>query len=324
MGSLTASFRKIVNNILYSGYEQLLTHEIKEFNIPGHIAIIMDGNRRFAKRCGMSMHHGHIRGADTTQRILDLSYELGVKQLTIYAFSTENLSRSYNEKKNLFDLIGVKLEEIINDERTHKRRMNVRILGNTDLLPLGLQKIAKQTEYITRNYDNFYLNIALAYGGRQEIVDTARIIATKIHSGKLLLSDINENTISSHLYPSPTLSVPDVDLIIRTGGDERISNFLPWQASGNECAAYFCAPYWPEFRKIDFLRSIRTYQTRERERLKNTVLRIVRLLNQTGHVEVKQVVCMSRKTVDITANEVLVILQDLSRTHEMRNVSFVW
>lgn len=324
MGSLTASFRKIVNNILYSGYERLLTHEIKEFKIPGHIAIIMDGNRRFAKRRGMSMHHGHIKGADTTQRILGLSYELGVKQLTIYAFSTENLSRSYNEKKNLFDLIGVKLEEIINDERTHKRRMNVRILGNTDLLPPGLQKIAKQTEYITRSYDDFYLNIALAYGGRQEIVDTARIIANKIHSGELLLSDINENTISSHLYPSPTLSVPDVDLIIRTGGDERISNFLPWQASGNECAAYFCAPYWPEFRKIDFLRSIRTYQTRERERQKNTVLRIVRLLNQTGHVEVKQVVCMSRKAVDITANEVLVILQDLSRTYEMRNVAFVW
>ena len=324
MGSLSASFRKMINNILYSGYERLLTHEIKEFKIPGHVAIIMDGNRRYAKRLGMSMYQGHIRGADTTQRILDLSYELGVKQLTIYAFSTENLSRSYNEKKNLFDLIGIKLEEIINDERTHKRRMKVRILGNTDLLPPGLQKIAKQTEYITRNYDNFYLNIALAYGGRQEIVDTARIIATKIYSGELMLSDINEKTISSHLYPSSTFSVPDVDLIIRTGGDERISNFLPWQASGNECAAYFCAPYWPEFRKIDFLRSIRTYQTRERERQKNTVLRIVRLLNRTGQVEVKQVVYMSRKAVDITTEEVMVILQDLSRTHEMRNVAFVW
>jgi len=242
MGSLTASFRKIVNIILYSGYERLLTHEIKEFKVPEHVAIIMDGNRRYAKRLGMSTYQGHISGADTTQRILDLSYNLGVKQLTIYAFSTENLSRSYNEKKNLFNLIGIKLEEIVNDERTHKRRMKVRILGNIDLLPPDLQKIARQTEYITRNYDNFYLNIALAYGGRQEIVDTARIIATRIHSGELLLSDINENTISSHLYPSPAFSVPDVDLIIRTGGDERISNFLPWQASGNECAAYFCAP----------------------------------------------------------------------------------
>jgi tritrans,polycis-undecaprenyl-diphosphate synthase [geranylgeranyl-diphosphate specific] len=136
------------------------------------------------------------------------------------------------------------------DERTHERRMRLRILGNIDLIPAWLKETARQAETITRNYDNIYLNIAMAYGGRQEIVDTARVLAQKVESGQLDVSDIDESgqldvsdideeIISSHLYPSTSLAVPDVDLIIRTGGDERMSNFLPWQANGNECAAYF-------------------------------------------------------------------------------------
>jgi tritrans,polycis-undecaprenyl-diphosphate synthase [geranylgeranyl-diphosphate specific] len=316
--------RKTINNVLYSGYERLLTSEIREFRVPEHIAIIMDGNRRFAHKSGKSTHQGHIQGANTTENVLDWSYESGVKQLTLYAFSTENLNRPETEKKNLFELIGIKLEELIDDDRTHQREMRVRILGNLNLLPLSLQKTARQVEDITRHYSNFYLNIAMAYGGRQEIVDAAKIIANKIRGRELALSDIDENIISAHLYPSDSLAVPDVDLIIRTGGDERISNFLPWQANGNECAAYFCAPYWPEFRKIDFLRSVRTYQTREHERQKNTVLRIVKLLSSTGIVEVDQVVKMSRRAVDITSEEVFIILKELSGSGEMEHVALVW
>jgi len=318
------TLKKTLDTVLYSGYEYLLTKEIKEFRVPGHIAIIMDGNRRYARKLGMTVWQGHNLGANTTENVLDWCYELGVKQITVYAFSTENQNRSDKEKQKIFEIIGIKLEKLMQDERTHERRMRVRILGNIDQLPAGLRETARQAETITRNYDSMYLNIAIAYGGRQEIVDTARVLAQKVKSGQLDVSDINEEIISSHLYPSTSLAVPDVDLIIRTGGDERMSNFLPWQANGNECAAYFCAPYWPEFRKIDFLRSIRTFQTREYEWQKNTVRRIVRLLGHTGQVEVEQVIRMSMKVGDITTEEVLAILKDLSGNREMKDVAFVW
>ena len=316
--------KKTLDNVLYTGYEYLLTQEIKEFRIPEHIAIIMDGNRRYARKLKMSTWQGHIKGANTTEQVLDWCYELGVKQLTVYAFSTENLNRSEDEKQKLFELMGIKLEELMDDDRTHKRGMRVRILGNVDLLPEELKQTGMWAENITRNYDNMYLNIAMAYGGRQEIVDAAQTIASKISSGQMAVSDINEDVISSHLYPSPGLAVPDVDLIIRTGSDERMSNFLPWQANGNECAAYFCAPYWPEFRKIDFLRSIRTYQTREYEWQKNTVLRIVKLLGYTGHIEVGQVVRMSQKAGNITDREVRAILKELSGSRELKSLDLVW
>ena len=316
--------KKTLDNVLYTGYEYLLTQEIKEFRIPEHIAIIMDGNRRYARKLKMSTWQGHIKGANTTEQVLDWCYELGVKQLTVYAFSTENLNRSEDEKQKLFELMGIKLEELMDDDRTHKRGMRVRILGNVDLLPEELKQTGMWAENITRNYDNMYLNIAMAYGGRQELVDTAQTIASKIYSGQMAVSDVNEDVISSHLYPSPGLAVPDVDLIIRTGSDERMSNFLPWQANGNECAAYFCAPYWPEFRKIDFLRSIRTYQTREHEWQKNTVLRIVKLLGHTGHIEVGQVVRMSQKAGNITDREVRAILKELSGSRELKSLDLVW
>jgi len=318
------TLKKTLDTVLYSGYEYLLSTEIKEFRVPGHIAIIMDGNRRYARKLGITVWQGHNLGANTTENVLDWCYELGVKQITVYAFSTENQNRSDKEKQKLFKLIGLKLEKLMQDERTHERKMRVRILGNTDLLPAGLKETARQVETITRNYDNMYLNIAMAYGGRQEIVDTARVLAQKVESCQLKVSDIDEEIISSHLYPSTSLAVPDVDLIIRTGGDERMSNFLPWQANGNECAAYFCAPYWPEFRKIDFLRSIRTFQTREYEWQKNIVRRIVRLLGASGQVEVEQVIRMSMRVGDITTEEVLAILKDLSGNREMKDVTFVW
>ena len=324
MSNGLATLKKTLDTVLYSGYEYLLTHEIKEFRVPGHIAIIMDGNRRYAIKLGMTVWQGHNLGANTTENVIDWCYELGVKQITVYAFSTENQNRSDQEKQKLFEIIGLKLEKLMQDERTHERRMRLRILGNIDLLPAGLKETARQAETITKNYDNMYLNIAMAYGGRQEIVDTARVLAQKVESGQIKVSDIDEDIISSHLYPSTSLAVPDVDLIIRTGGDERMSNFLPWQANGNECAAYFCAPYWPEFRKIDFLRSIRTFQTREYEWQKNTVRRIVRLLGASGQVEVEQVIRMSMRVGDITTEEVLAILKDLSGNREMKDVDFVW
>jgi tritrans,polycis-undecaprenyl-diphosphate synthase [geranylgeranyl-diphosphate specific] len=201
--------------------------------------------------------------------------------------------------------------------------MRVRVLGNIDLLPPGLKYSAKHAEEITRSYDGVYLNVALAYGGRQELVDAAQRMATKIKNGELSLNDINEETISNNLYPTSG-SVPYVDLIIRTGGDERISNFLPWQANGNECAAYFCAPFWPEFRKIDLLRAIRTFQTREHERQKNTVMRVVKLLSYYGMVEVEDVIRVSRRFITIPKEEVVKILHELALRNVVLNNMIKW
>jgi tritrans,polycis-undecaprenyl-diphosphate synthase [geranylgeranyl-diphosphate specific] len=312
-----------LTGLLYGGYEALLANEIKDKPVPSHVAIIMDGNRRFARRRGLEQYYGHFKGADTTEKVLDWSFDLGIKQLTVYAFSTENFDRDDVEKNRLFELIGIKFDKICKDARTHKRRMRVRVLGNIDLLPPALKSSAKQAEEITRNYNGVYLNVALAYGGRQELLDAARKMAWKVKTGELSLKDINEETISNNLYPASG-SVPYVDLIIRTGGDERISNFLPWQANGNECAAYFCAPFWPEFRKIDLLRAIRTFQTREHERQKNTVMRVVKLLSYYGKVEVEDVIHVSRRFITIPKEEVVKILQELARRNVVLNNMIKW
>ncbi len=295
--------------LLYGSYEILLANEIKEKPVPSHVAIIMDGNRRFAKKYGLAQYYGHFKGADTTEKVLDWSFDIGISQLTVYAFSTENFSRPSEEQKQLFELIGIRFDKICTDARTHKRRMRVRVIGNIDILPPSLRASAKRAEEITKNYDGVYLNVALGYGGRQELVDAAYAMALKLRNGKLSLKDINEDVISSNLYPSSG-AVPYVDLIIRTGGDERISNFLPWQTNGNECTAYFCAPFWPEFRRIDFLRAIRTYQAREYERQKNTIMRIVKLLSYYGKVEVEDVIRISRKFIATPKHEIIKMLHD--------------
>lgn len=300
-----------LKGILYGGYEELLASEIRGKPIPSHVAIIMDGNRRFALKNGLSQYYGHLKGADSTEKVMDWSFDLGIKQLTVYAFSTENFDRGEGEKNSLFDLIGIKFDKICSDERTHRRKMRVRVIGNIDILPPALQSSARHAQDITKNYDGVYLNVALAYGGRQELVDATRAMARKVKNGEISIKDITEDTFSKNMYPS-TGSVPSVDLIIRTGGDERISNFLPWQANGNECAAYFCAPFWPEFRRIDLLRAIRTYQTREHERQKNTVMRIVKLLSYYGKVEVEDVYRISQKSINVPKKEIVKIIHELA------------
>ncbi len=317
--------RDILNftKILYGGYEALLANEIQDYPVPSHVAIIMDGNRRFARKHGLAWYYGHLKGADTTEKVLDWSFDLGIKQLTVYAFSTENFERRDEERKQLFELIGIKFDKICTDPRTHKRRMRVRVLGNIDLLPPALRSSAKHAEEITKNYNGVYLNVALAYGGRQELIDATRAMALKIRNGELNPNDINEETISKNLYPSGG-SVPYVDLIIRTGGDERISNFLPWQTNGNECAAYFCAPFWPEFRKIDFLRAIRTYQTREYERQKSIVMRIIKLLSYYGKVEVEDVIRISRRFIAIPKDDIITILHELKYHNSVIHSMIKW
>lgn len=278
-----------IPGIVYKGYERLLTQEVKSEKVPRHVAIIMDGNRRYARKLGQITSYGHARGADVTENVMEWACSLGIEYLTIYAFSTENFNRNNDEKDKLFDLIRVKFDEIVVDERTHERKMRVHAIGDIDKLPEPLKESIKNVELVTSEYDSFVLNVAIAYGGRQEIIQAVKEIASKVEAGDIEPDDINEDMISSHLYPSGNSALPDVDLIIRTGGDERVSNFLPWQANGNECAAYFCAPFWPEFRKIDFLRSIRVYQARMREKNQHTTIRAAHFLKALGKAEIQEV-----------------------------------
>ncbi len=315
---------KSLKGFIYGCYENLLTEEIKEGEIPGHIAVIMDGNRRFARKFGVKEYYGHFRGARTTENLLEWCYELGVKKLTIYAFSTENFHRTEEEKNYVLNLIGLKFDELARDERTHRRRLKVKILGSTELLPSHLLEAARRLEDVTAGYDGMFLNVALAYGGRQEIVDAARAIAAKVKNGVLEPEDVDEEVISQHLYDGGKSSL-NVDLIIRTGGDERLSNFLPWQTNGNECAAYFCAPFWPELRKIDFLRAIRVYQHREYERKKNLVLRVFKLLSACcGQVEAEEIIKTSLRMINTPREEVARILRDLTRQNVIMNEMIRW
>ncbi|MCK9441428.1 MAG: polyprenyl diphosphate synthase [Methanothrix sp.] len=252
----------ILQNPAYAIYERLLKSRILAGVPVEHVAIIQDGNRRYALQKGLSKFLGHSLGADTSEKVSDWCLEVGVKHLTLYAFSTENFGRDELEKRYLFDLIKNKFAEFGRSKKVHANKVRVRAIGRVEMLPQDLQEEIRRTEEATREYENMYMNVALAYGGQRELVDAARSLARQIREGKIRATEVDEDLIASHLYPQDGISVPKVDLIIRTGGDCRTSNFLPWQANGNECAAYFCAPYWPEFRKVDFLRAIRTAQTR--------------------------------------------------------------
>jgi len=252
----------ILRNPAYVFYERLLKSRILSGVPVEHVAIIQDGNRRYARQKGLSRFLGHSLGADTSEKVPDWCLEVGVKHLTLYAFSTENFNRDEIEKRYLFDLIKNKFKELCHSKKIHANGVRVRAIGRVEMLPQDLQEQISRTEEATRKYSTMYLNVALAYGGQRELVDAARSLARQVSQGKIRAAEVDEDQIAMHLYPQDGASVPKVDLIIRTGGDCRTSNFLPWQANGNECAAYFCAPYWPEFRKIDFLRAIRIAQTR--------------------------------------------------------------
>lgn len=265
-------------SVFYREYERRLAKEIHHSEIPAHIAVIMDGNRRFAGKFGKAKSYGHSMGAETTEQVIEWCHEIGVRQLTLYAFSTENFHRSEEEVDGLFSLIDRKFWKLYKDPRTHEKKMRVRVIGDRSKLPGFLNETIDRIEKATEHYERFYLNVAIAYGGRQDIIHAVQEIACRVSRGELSLDDVSENLISNHLYPSTGLPVPNVDLIIRTGGDERVSNFLPWQANGSECAAYFCAPYWPEFRKIDILRSIRVYQVRRAEKKREHSIRTSKII----------------------------------------------
>lgn len=236
-----------------------LLEEIRQYPLPRHIAIIMDGNRRFAKELGLSVEAGHIFGKEKIEEVLDWCFDLGIRVLTIYAFSTENFKRSEKEVKTLMVLLKQELDLAKEDSRIHRNKVRVRILGKLDSLPKDIQQSAKSIMELTKSYKSYHLNIALAYGGREEIIQAIQRMGGDIKKGKLKVKDISQNTVSSYLYTS---GLPDPDLILRTSGEERISNFLLWQLAYSEL--YFCDMYWPALQKRDFLLAIRSYQHRKR------------------------------------------------------------
>lgn len=242
-------------------YEQQLLEEVMQRgHIPRHVAIILDGNRRHARKVGLDLRHGHDLGAKKLEEVLVWCQELGIKYITIFAFSTENFfNRSSEEIKVLMDLFVEKFKKVVKDERIHKYKIRVRAIGDLSRLPKQVKEAIDEAQGATQGYDGYTLNVAVGYGGRAELAEAVRRICGRIERGELKPSDVNESIINSYLY---TAGQPDPDLIIRTSGEERLSGFLLWQSAYSEF--YFCEANWPDFNKIEFLRAIRTYQGRER------------------------------------------------------------
>ncbi|QLH78191.1 di-trans,poly-cis-decaprenylcistransferase [Halosimplex rubrum] len=262
-------------------YERVLELELS--GTPSHVAVIQDGNRRYARQQGDDASDGHRAGAETTEQVLEWSQEAGVDELTLYTFSTENFDRPEEENEALFDLLCEKLREFADADRVHDSEVRIRAIGETQKLPERVRDAVDYAERRTADYDELYLNIALAYGGRAELLSAARDVAREVEDGELGTEDIDVESVEERLYRGPTR---DVDLIVRPGGDERTSNFLPWHANGNEAAVYFCTPYWPEFRKVDFLRAIRTYEHREESWRTTRAQRALALVRALGGAEV--------------------------------------
>jgi tritrans,polycis-undecaprenyl-diphosphate synthase [geranylgeranyl-diphosphate specific] len=246
---------------IYKLYEKWLWFQVKDGTKPEHVAIILDGNRRWASNKSLIPWLGHRHGANKVDDLMDWCLELDVKSITLYAFSTENFSRPPQEVEEIMKLIEEKLYSIINNERIHGNKVRVKAIGRLDLLPDSTQEIIRQVEETTKMYNNIFLNIALAYGGRAEIVDATKKIAQKAVKGELNPAEIDEEVFEKFLYTAH-LPNQDADLIIRTSGEERLSGFLSWQSAYSELC--FVDVNWPDFRRIDFLRAVRTYQRRKR------------------------------------------------------------
>jgi len=246
---------------IYKLYEKWLWYQIKSGTKPEHVAIVLDGNRRWASERSLNPWIGHHYGADKIENLLNWCLDLDVKSITLYAFSTENFRRSPKEVEEIMRIAEEKLREILEDESIHKNKVRVKAIGRLDLLPKKLQEMIRRVEESTKHYDEHFLNVALAYGGRAEIVDATKKIAQKVESGNLSVKEIDEHLFEKYLY---TAHMPkqDPDLIIRTSGEERLSGFLSWQSAYSEL--FFLDINWPDFRRIDLLRAVRTYQRRKR------------------------------------------------------------
>ncbi len=223
--------------------------------IPEHIAIIMDGNGRWAKAQGLPRSAGHVRGVETVRRITEEAVHLGVKFLTLYTFSTENWNRPAQEIETLMDLVLTNLE----DEIFMKNNVRFRMIGQRDRLPLGVQRRLAECEERTAANSGMTMVVALSYSSRWEMTEAARVIAGKVRDGVLMVEDIDEGVMAEHLATS---FMPDPDLLIRTSGELRLSNYLLWQCAYSEF--YFTDTLWPDFDEAALREAIAVYQLRQR------------------------------------------------------------
>ena len=229
--------------------------QIDKSRIPAHVAIIMDGNGRWAKQRGQARSFVHQAGAETVHIIAEEAARLGVKYLTLYTFSTENWNRPVDEVAALMSLLMDSIEE----ETFMKNNISFRIIGDTAKLPVEVLERLNQCIERTSINTGMCLTLALSYSSKWEITEAVRQIAAKIQNDKLAIEDIDDNLISAHLS---TNYMPDPDLLIRTGGEIRLSNYLLWQCAYSEL--YFCETFWPDFREEEFCKAIYDYQKRER------------------------------------------------------------
>jgi undecaprenyl diphosphate synthase len=225
--------------------------------MPRHIAIIMDGNGRWAQRQGLSRMEGHRRGLEAAQSVVEACEELGIRILTLYAFSKENWSRPRKEVNALMRLLQKRLQQ--EREKLLKRNLRLNIVGDLEDLPTSIRDLLTETVEMTRHKDGLIVNLALSYGSRSEIVAGVKAIMADMEAGRITQDDITPETFSRYLY---TRDLPDPDLLIRTSGELRISNFLLWQIAYTEL--YFTPTLWPDFSKEELIHACRAYQERER------------------------------------------------------------
>ena len=248
----------------YALYRKRLETQVHTWNVPRHIGIIMDGNRRFARTLQLEdIAEGHARGADKLEEVLNWCEEVGVDVITVWIFSLDNFKRDPQEVSGLMALFEKKFLELVTHPRIHKNQIRVRSLGQTEELPQSVRDAIRGAEQATAHYSRRTLNIGVAYGGREEIVQAfSRYLRDQARAGasiEEIADKLEPGDISPYLYTS---ELPDPELIIRTSGEVRLSGFLLWQSVYAEF--YFCDTFWPAFRKIDFLRALRDYHRRQR------------------------------------------------------------
>ena len=234
-----------------------LFDEIDQLRVPEHVAVIMDGNGRWATRKGLPRSSGHNQGVNVLKEIIKVSKKIGCKALTVYAFSTENWTRPAKEVDFLINLFQKVISREIDE--IHKKAIKINFIGDLTPFPESLKSVVKQSEILTKNNEDFILNICINYGGRQEIVKVAKKLAFKCTSGEIKPNQINEDMFESELL---TKCSKDPELLIRTSGEKRISNFLLWQVAYSEI--YITDVLWPDFNEIEFIKAIIDYQSRNR------------------------------------------------------------
>lgn len=258
--SIQKDISQMISNISYGTYESKIEKEVINGPMPNHVAVIMDGNRRYAAEIlKADASEGHIKGKEKLEEVLDWCLKLNIKILTVFAFSTENFDRDDEEVDFIMELLEGTFLKFADDPKVHEHKVALRVIGDRTLIPENVMSAVRHAEEKTADYNNFQLNVAIAYGGRQEITKAVKEIASKVKDGTMDIDDVTEESISKHLY---TFDVPDPDLVLRTSGELRVSNFLLWQLAYSEF--YFTDVYWPGFRYIDFLRAVRSFQQRSR------------------------------------------------------------